>query len=115
MQGGQDGEAKSWSSKAIRGIRGHHRYQRSSEVSEVILGIRGPPRPSEAIIRGHHPRRSSASIHQPAWARALLQSRLEACLVERPAEQDVVQDGAAHDERLGEHLMMEAMRDHQRA
>ena len=54
MQGGQDGEAKSWSSKAIRGIRGHHRYQRSSEVSEVILGIRGPPRPSEAIIRGDH-------------------------------------------------------------
>ena len=101
MQGGQDGEAKSWSSKAIRGIRGHHRYQRSSEVSEVLQGHQMPS--SEAII------------HQPAWARALLQSRLEACLVERPAEQDVVQDGAAHDERLGEHLMMEAMRGHQRA
>jgi hypothetical protein len=35
-------------------------------------------------------------------------------LDERPAEQDVVQDGAAHDERLGEHLMMEAITGHQR-
>ena len=33
---------------------------------------------------------------------------------ERPAEQDIVQDGAAHDERLGEHLVMEAITGHQR-
>ena len=75
--------------------------------------VSGPhPRPSEAI-RGHL-QPSSAIIHQPACARALRQSRIEACLDERPAEQDVVQDGAAHDERLGEHLMMEAITGHQR-
>lgn len=62
--------------------------------------VSGPPRP--------------AFISQHARARALRQSRIEACLDERPAEQDVVQDGAAHDERLGEHLMMEAITGHQR-